>query len=61
MSTVKISPRPGRALCFDHSLEHGGTDIQEGLKHVVRTDVMYRCLPGTVPPKWATAKIRYMT
>ena len=59
--TVKIAPRPGRALCFEHNLEHGGADMQEGVKHVIRTDVMYRCLPGTQPPKWITAKRRYMT
>merc|ERR1711998_54503 len=53
---VKITPRPGRALCFDHGLEHGGADMEEGVKHMIRTDVIYRCLPGTVPPKWITAK-----
>ena len=58
---VKIAPRPGRALCFDQTLEHGSVELQEGVKHLMRTDVMYRCLPGTVPPKWITAKRRYLT
>ena len=58
---AKIAPLPGRALVFDHGLMHGGADLKQGAKHLVRTDVVYECLPGTAPPAWATAKIRYMT
>ena len=45
----------------DHGLMHGGASLEEGAKHLVRTDIIYECLPGTAPPAWATAKIRYMT
>ena len=58
---AKIAPLPGRALVFDHGLMHGGAFLEEGAKHLVRTDVVYECPPGTTPPAWATAKIRYMT
>ena len=58
---AKVSPLPGRALVFDHGLMHGGADLKQGAKHLIRTDVVYACPPGTVPPAWATAKIRYMT
>ena len=56
-----VSIRPGRALCFEHNLEHGSAEIREGVKHVMRTDVMYRPLPGTPLPAWLKAKRRYMT
>ena len=58
---AKVSPLPGRALVFDHGLMHGGADLKQGAKHLIRTDVVYECPPGTAPPAWATAKIRYMT
>ena len=60
-SRVKVSPLPGRALVFDHGLMHGGAFLEEGAKHLIRTDVVYECPPGATPPAWATAKIRYMT
>ena len=58
---LRLAPKPGRALCFEHALEHGSTEMQEGVKHVIRTDVIYRCLPGTVPPGWIRARRRYLT
>ena len=58
---LRLAPKPGRAICFEQTLEHGSVELQEGIKHLMRTDVMYRCLPGTVPPKWITAKRRYLT
>ena len=60
-SRVKVAPLPGRALVFDHGLMHGGAFLEEGAKHLIRTDIVYECPPGTTPPAWATAKIRYMT
>ena len=58
---LRLAPKPGRALCFEQTLEHGSVELREGVKHLMRTDVMHRCLPGTVPPKWITAKRRYLT
>ena len=61
LGRAKIAPLPGRALVFDHGLMHGGASLEEGAKHVIRTDIIYECPPGATPPAWATAKIRYMT
>ena len=38
----KVSPRPGRALLFQHMLLHEGCTVTSGVKYVLRTDVMYR-------------------
>lgn len=38
---VSILPRAGRALLFDHKLMHSGEPLREGLKYVLRTDVIY--------------------
>ena len=58
---MTVSPLAGRALVFDHGLVHGGAELRQGAKHLIRTDVLYECSPDTVPPAWATAKIRYKT
>lgn len=39
---VTVSPKKGSALIFNHFLEHEGTEVIEGVKYVLRTDVMYR-------------------
>jgi prolyl 4-hydroxylase len=36
-----ITPAPGRALLFQHLLCHEGSEVTDGEKHVLRTDVMY--------------------
>ncbi|MFT3680206.1 MAG: 2OG-Fe(II) oxygenase [Ferruginibacter sp.] len=41
-----IQPSQGTALVFLHSLEHEGSEVTEGTKYVLRTDIMYR-LTGT--------------
>lgn len=38
----KISPKQGMALVFYHKLIHEGSEVLEGVKYVLRTDVMYR-------------------
>lgn len=38
---VSITPEPGMALLFDHYLMHEGAPVIEGIKYVLRTDVMY--------------------
>ncbi len=40
--SVCITPRQGAALLFPHSLRHQGAPVEEGIKHVLRTDVMYK-------------------
>ena len=37
-----ITPRKGSALVFYHYLEHEGTEVTEGVKYVLRTDIMFR-------------------
>ena len=39
---VIVAPKTGMALFFHHPLLHEGCTIERGLKHVLRTDVMYR-------------------
>ena len=38
---VKVEPKQGMALVFDHEQLHEGAPIQSGRKYVLRTDVMY--------------------
>jgi hypothetical protein len=37
-----VAPRTGTAIVFDHGLWHDGEPVTRGVKHVLRTDVMYR-------------------
>ena len=39
---VTIRPQTGMALCFIHEQKHEGCPVVDGLKYVIRTDVMYR-------------------
>lgn len=39
-----IAPKRGAAIVFDHRVWHDGEAVTAGIKHVLRTDVMYRRL-----------------
>jgi prolyl 4-hydroxylase len=39
---VTVRPQRGMCLVFDHYMLHEGAVVQSGLKHVLRSDVMYR-------------------
>ncbi len=39
---LRIQPRQGMALVFLHSLYHEGSEVTQGVKYVLRSDVMYR-------------------
>lgn len=39
---LRVTPRAGMALVFEHSVRHQGAPIIAGRKYVLRTDVMYR-------------------
>ncbi|MGI4737889.1 MAG: prolyl hydroxylase family protein [Janthinobacterium lividum] len=39
---VRIKPRQGMALLFLHSLYHEGSEVTQGVKYVLRSDMMYR-------------------
>eukprot|EP01046_Picozoa_sp_COSAG06_P041963 COSAG06_NODE_5281_length_3589_cov_12.089112_3_plen_422_part_00 len=41
-SLVKVQPRAGMLLAFDHRLTHTGSYLRCGEKHVILTQVMYR-------------------
>lgn len=38
---VFFNPRSGLGVLFQHPIVHEGCEVQEGLKYVMRTDVMY--------------------
>ncbi|MET4108223.1 2OG-Fe(II) oxygenase [Hymenobacter sp. UYP22] len=39
---LHIQPKQGMALVFLHNLYHAGSEVTQGVKYVLRTDVMYR-------------------
>ena len=39
---LTIQPKQGTALIFQHDLEHEGSSVRQGIKYVLRTDIMYR-------------------
>lgn len=39
---LRIQPRQDMALIFLHSLYHEGSEVTQGVKYVLRSDVMYR-------------------
>lgn len=42
---VTIHPVTGTALCFIHELKHEGSPVTDGMKYVLRSDVMYHRNP----------------
>jgi prolyl 4-hydroxylase len=42
---VHVKPRTGMALLFQHRLLHEGCELIEGVKYVLRSDVMYERSP----------------
>ena len=40
--TDVVAPREGQAIVFDHRSWHDGEPVRDGVKYVMRTDVMYR-------------------
>lgn len=39
---ITVEPKIGLAVCFIHEQKHEGTPVLEGVKYVLRTDVMYK-------------------
>lgn len=39
---IRVTPRRGLALLFQHRLLHAGCEVRAGVKHVLRSDIMYR-------------------
>ena len=44
----EIVPKRGTALFFLHSLEHEGSEVSQGTKYVLRTEVMYRLVNNQI-------------
>jgi hypothetical protein len=40
-SSVRVQGKPGMALVFEHGLVHEGGEVTEGVKYVLRSDVMF--------------------
>lgn len=38
----QVSPETGKAVVFQHRLVHEGAVVEEGVKYVLRSDIMYR-------------------
>ena len=39
---LRVQPKQGMALLFLHDLYHEGSEVTQGVKYVLRSDVMYR-------------------
>jgi prolyl 4-hydroxylase len=39
-----IQPKKGTALVFYHGMKHCGEEVTDGIKYVLRTDIMYKLL-----------------
>jgi len=55
---AKYKPLTGSALIFEHfteSLMHDGEEVQDGVKYLLRTDVMYERMKPEPPPPQADA------
>jgi hypothetical protein len=37
-----VRPKQGMALLFLHDLYHEGSEVTQGVKYVLRSDIMYR-------------------
>lgn len=53
-----IRPRRGTVIAFDHRAWHDGEAVTGGEKHVLRTDALYRRLPGAVAGAAAAPAVR---
>ena len=41
-NNLTIKPKQGMALIFQHDLEHEGSPVTQGIKYVLRTDIMFK-------------------
>lgn len=45
---VDVEPRMGRALIFEQTgMWHSGEEVAEGTKYTIRTDLLYKAVPGS--------------
>ena len=39
---TSVHPTSGLGLCFEHDIVHEGATLRSGVKHALRTDIMFR-------------------
>lgn len=47
----RVRPRAGSLILFDHSLWHAGEAVSRGVKHILRSDVIYRRQGASAAPQ----------
>ena len=47
---ARIRPRAGSLIVFDHSIWHAGEEVTRGVKHVLRSDLLFRGTPEMATP-----------
>ena len=45
-----VSPKAGTALIFNHDTLHEGLPVTEGVKYIIRTEIMYRRVDSEMLP-----------
>lgn len=38
---LKVIPKTGGVLLFEHRIEHEGSEVLSGVKYAIRSDIMY--------------------
>ncbi len=46
---ARVRPQVGSLILFDHSVWHAGEMVTAGVKHIMRSDVLYKPTCGTMP------------
>ncbi len=59
----RLRPRAGMLIVFDHALWHAGAEVRAGVKHIIRSDVLYQRMghaPDTPAGPWQPAHRGYV-
>jgi WD40 repeat protein len=46
---ARLRPRAGSLILFDHAIWHAGDTVKRGVKHILRSDLIYRRAPSRAP------------
>jgi predicted metal-dependent HD superfamily phosphohydrolase len=52
---ARVRPRVGSLIVFDHGLWHAGECVRSGVKHILRSDVLYRRAAPALPANYPAA------
>ncbi|MFC4764732.1 2OG-Fe(II) oxygenase [Dyella koreensis] len=47
---ARVRPHAGSLIVFDHSIWHAGEEVTRGVKHVLRSDLLFRGAPEMLTP-----------